>query len=54
MGPAPDRTGWHGRTLDVIGTRDNPLQGIHVGWGQDPSLNAAHATVEGIQLGPAA
>ena len=24
-----------------VGTRDNPLQGISVGWGQDPSLNAA-------------
>ncbi len=31
VGPAPDRTGWLGRTLDVIGSDDNPLQGIHVG-----------------------
>jgi uncharacterized protein (DUF1501 family) len=45
VGPAPDRSGWLGRTLDVIGTRDNPLQGIHVGWGQDPSLNSQRAPV---------
>ena len=45
VGPAPDRTGWLGRTLDAIGTRDNPLQGIHVGWGQDPSLNGHRAPV---------
>jgi uncharacterized protein (DUF1501 family) len=45
VGPAPDRTGWLGRTLDVIGTHDNPLQGIHVGWGQDPSLNGHRAPV---------
>ena len=45
VGPAPDRTGWLGRTLDAIGTHDNPLQGIHVGWGQDPSLNGHRAPV---------
>jgi uncharacterized protein (DUF1501 family) len=48
VGPAPDRTGWLGRTLDAIGTRDNPLQGIHVGWGQDPSLNARSAPVASV------
>ena len=45
VGPAPDRSGWLGRTLDVIGTHDNPLQGIHVGWGQDPSLIGHRAPV---------
>ena len=45
VGPAPDRSGWLGRTLDVIGTHDNPLQGIHVGWGQDPSMNGHRAPV---------
>jgi uncharacterized protein (DUF1501 family) len=45
VGPAPDRSGWLGRTLDVIGTRDNPLQGIHVGWGQDPSMISHRAPV---------
>ena len=45
VGPAPDRTGWLGRTLDVIGSHDNPLQGIHVGWGQDPSMNGHRAPV---------
>jgi uncharacterized protein (DUF1501 family) len=48
VGPAPDRTGWLGRTLDVIGTHDNPLQGIHVGWGQDPSLNSRRAPVASV------
>ena len=48
VGPAPDRSGWLGRTLDVIGGRDNPLQGIHVGWGQDPSLNGNRAPVASI------
>jgi uncharacterized protein (DUF1501 family) len=45
VGPAPDRTGWLGRTLDVVGTHDNPLQGIHVGWGQDPAMNGHRAPV---------
>src|SRR3954452_9215080 len=45
VGPAPDRSGWLGRTLDAIGTHDNPLQGIHVGWGQDPSMNGHRAPV---------
>ena len=45
VGPAPDRSGWLGRTLDEIGTHDNPLQGIHVGWGQDPSMNGHRAPV---------
>ena len=48
VGPAPDRTGWLGRTLDVIGTHDNPLQGIHVGWGQDPSLISKRAPVASV------
>ena len=29
----------------MIGTHDNPLQGIHVGWGQDPSLIGHRAPV---------
>ena len=45
VGPAPDRSGWLGRTLDEIGSRDNPLQGIHVGWGQDPSMISRRAPV---------
>ena len=45
VGPAPDRSGWLGRTLDVIGSHDNPLQGIHVGWGQDPSMISHRAPV---------
>ena len=48
MGPAPDRSGWLGRTLDVIGSNDNPLQGIHVGWGQDPSMVSRRAPVASV------
>ena len=45
VGPAPDRSGWLGRTLDVIGTKDNPLQGINVGYGEEPSLISNRAPV---------
>ena len=43
VGPAPDRTGWLGRALDVIGTPDNPLQGISVTYGFDPVLRSKRA-----------
>ncbi|MDX6620615.1 MAG: hypothetical protein QOK36_3001 [Gaiellales bacterium] len=48
VGPAKDRTGWLGRTLDAIGSRDNPLQGIHVGGSQEPSLIAERAPVASV------
>jgi uncharacterized protein (DUF1501 family) len=32
------RTGWMGRLLDRIGTPDNPLQGLSLGWQLGPSL----------------
>lgn len=32
------RTGWLGRYLDRVGTQDNPLQGVSVGWGLAPTL----------------
>ena len=48
VGPSFETTGWLGRTLDVVGTADNPLQGISVAWSPDPVLasrRAATATV---------
>ena len=45
VGQAPDRTGWLGRTLDVVGTPDNALQGISVTWGLDPILISKRAAV---------
>ena len=48
VGPAPDRSGWLGRTLDVIGSKDNPLQGINVGYGQEPSLISNRAPVASV------
>ena len=36
VGPSFESTGWLGRTLDVVGTHDNPLQGISVGWSPGP------------------
>ena len=48
VGPSFETAGWLGRTLDVVGTPDNPLQGISVSWTPDPVLTshrAATATV---------
>lgn len=48
VGPSFETTGWLGRTLDAVGVRDNPLQGISVSWSPDPVLvsrRAATATV---------
>ncbi len=45
VGPNLDRSGWMGRTLDVIGTPDNPLQGISVSYGLDPILQTKSAPV---------
>lgn len=48
VGQSFDPTGWLGRTLDVVGVADNPLQGISTSWSPDPVLTsrrAATATV---------
>ncbi len=48
VGQSFETTGWLGRTLDVVGSVDNPLQGISVDWSPDPVLSshrAATATV---------
>ena len=48
VGQSFDPTGWLGRTLDIVGIPDNPLQGISTSWAPDPVLasrRAATATV---------
>jgi len=44
-GPTLDRSGWLGRTLDAVGSMDNPLQGISATWGLDPVLISRRAPV---------
>lgn len=44
-GPTRDRTGWLGRTIDAIGSTDNPLQAISIGWDLDPTLLSRRAPV---------
>ena len=48
VGASNERTGWLGRTLDAIGSRSNPLQGISVSYGLDPILNSAKAPVAAV------
>jgi uncharacterized protein (DUF1501 family) len=43
VGPSFETTGWLGRTLDAVGTVDNPLQGISASWTPDPVLTARRA-----------
>jgi uncharacterized protein (DUF1501 family) len=48
VGPSFETAGWLGRTLDIVGVSDNPLQGISVSYSPDPVLashRAATATV---------
>jgi uncharacterized protein (DUF1501 family) len=45
VGPTHDRTGWLGRTLDAVGSADNPMQGVSVSWGLDPVLLSRRAPV---------
>jgi uncharacterized protein (DUF1501 family) len=42
------RTGWMGRLLDVIGTADNPLQGLSLDGSLSPALATANAPVAAI------
>ena len=43
VGQSYETTGWLGRTLDAVGTGDNPLQGISVSWSPDPVLSSGRA-----------
>jgi uncharacterized protein (DUF1501 family) len=42
------RTGWLGRYLDVVGTPDNPLQGLSLDTGLQPSLATTKAPVAAL------
>ncbi len=48
VGQSADRTGWLGRTIDLVGNTENPLQAISVGWGLDPILLSRKAPVATI------
>ena len=41
--PSRETTGWLGRTVDTIGTADNPLQAISASWDLDPVLSSRRA-----------
>lgn len=43
------RTGWMGRMLDVIGTPDNPMQGLSLDGWLSPALASARAPVAAIE-----
>jgi uncharacterized protein (DUF1501 family) len=43
------RTGWLGRLLDVIGTADNPLQGVSMGGSLGPSLATTRVPVAAVE-----
>ncbi len=47
VGAADERlaTGWLGRYLDRVGSRDNPLQGLSLDWSLQPSLATAKMPV---------
>ncbi len=42
------QTGWLGRYLDVVGSPDNPLQGLSLDWSLNPSLAPKHAPVAAL------
>ena len=42
------RSGWLGRTLDVIGTLDNPLQGLALSYALQPSLATTRVPVAAV------
>ena len=43
-----DTPGWLGRWLDRAGSRDNPLQGVSVGYGLSPVLRSGRAPVAAV------
>jgi uncharacterized protein (DUF1501 family) len=45
VGQTLDRSGWLGRTVDVLGSPDNPLQAISVSGNLDPILQTGHHPV---------
>ena len=45
---AESAPGWLGRWLDRAGGRDNPLQGVSLGWGLSPVLRSARAPAAAV------
>ena len=43
-----DTPGWLGRWLDRSGNRDNPLQGVSMGYGLSPVMRSGHAPVAAV------
>src|SRR4051812_41779257 len=43
-----DTPGWLGRWLDRAGSRDNPLQGVSVGYGLSPVMRSGRAPVAAV------
>jgi uncharacterized protein (DUF1501 family) len=43
-----DTPGWLGRWLDRAGSRDNPLQGVSVGYGLSPVMSSGRAPVAAV------
>jgi uncharacterized protein (DUF1501 family) len=41
-------TGWLGRYLDIVGTQDNPLQGLSLDWSLQPALATSKAPVASL------
>ncbi len=50
VGAADERlaTGWLGRYLDRVGSKDNPLQGLSLDWSLQPSLATAKMPVAAV------
>ena len=50
VGAADERlaTGWLGRYLDRVGSKDNPLQGLSLDWSLQPSLATARMPVAAV------
>ncbi len=48
---ANERTGWMGRLLDLIGTPDNPLQGLSLDGSLSPALASASVPVAAVDGG---
>lgn len=49
VGPNLDTTGWLGRTMDVLGVPDNPLQAISISGDLDPVLQSASRPVGAVR-----
>ncbi|MCB0881254.1 MAG: DUF1501 domain-containing protein [Thermoleophilia bacterium] len=48
VGPSQELTGWLGRTMDVLGAPDNPLQAVSISGDLDPVLRSRKAPVGSV------